>query len=38
MVFYVQSTIEAETGHMEITIIAKKERTMTGQVFQLIWN
>jgi hypothetical protein len=38
---------EATIGHLEITIIAKKEETATGQVkkqsnaltvFQLIWN
>jgi hypothetical protein len=32
MVFYLQSATEATIGHLEITIIAKKEETVTGQV------
>jgi hypothetical protein len=32
MVFSVQSTIEVTIGHLEITIITKKEETVTGQV------
>jgi hypothetical protein len=32
VVFSVQSTTEVTNGHPEITIIAKKEETMTEQV------
>jgi hypothetical protein len=47
MMFSVLSATEVTIGRLEITIIAKKEETMTGQnkwqddaltVFQLIWN
>jgi hypothetical protein len=32
MVFSEQSTNEVTIGHLEITIIAKKEETATGQI------